>query len=143
MLNLTSKVANIMPDGDTPIFERYFMGGRSFRGFKYRGIGPTGLYHSNQQPSGEHVGGNFSFFLGAEVEKPVFEKIISVVFFTDSGTLNDSVSLEQYRVSVGMGIRLYIPQFGQAPLAFDVAVPIMSQSTDDEQIFSFALDIPF
>jgi outer membrane protein insertion porin family len=57
--------------------------------------------------------------------------------------VTDEVGLEDYRVSVGIGIRLYIPQFGPAPLAFDFAVPIVKEETDESQTFSFSAEIPF
>jgi outer membrane protein insertion porin family len=46
-------------------------------------------------------------------------------------------------VSVGLGVRLYIPQFGPAPLAFDFAIPLMKEETDETQLFSFSAEIPF
>jgi outer membrane protein insertion porin family len=65
------------------------------------------------------------------------------VAFVDSGTVTDDVGLDQYRVSVGLGVRLYIPQFGPAPLAFDFAVPLLKQESDETQVFSFSAEIPF
>jgi outer membrane protein insertion porin family len=46
-------------------------------------------------------------------------------------------------VGVGGGLRIYIPQFGQAPIALDFAYPIVKQELDEEQIFSFTIDLPF
>ena len=45
--------------------------------------------------------------------------------------------------AVGLGVRLYIPQFGQAPLAFDFAVPVVDEETDEDRLFSFSFDLPF
>ena len=66
-----------------------------------------------------------------------------MVFFCDSGTVEDSVTLNQYRVSVGTGLRLYIPMLGPAPIALDFAVPIMKQEFDSTQTFSFSAELPF
>ena len=60
-----------------------------------------------------------------------------------SGTVTEDVSLDQYRVSVGFGVRLYIAAFGPAPLAFDFAVPLLSEDSDETQVFSFSAEIPF
>jgi outer membrane protein insertion porin family len=68
---------------------------------------------------------------------------LSVVTFIDSGTVNNDDWLGQYRVGVGAGLRIYIPQFGQAPIALDFAYPLVKQDQDEEQIFSFTLDLPF
>jgi outer membrane protein insertion porin family len=91
----------------------------------------------------EPVGGTWLFFLGTQYEHPLFANSFSGVAFIDSGTVTDAVGLEDYRVSVGFGIRLYIPQFGPAPLAFDFAVPVVKEETDESQTFSFSAEIPF
>ena len=142
-LELSGNVGWIPQDNEAPIYERLYLGGRDFRGFDFRGIGPVGINNKTGKPGKDHVGGDFSFFLGAQIQKPVWEDTIAVVLFVDSGTLNDAVSLSDYRVSVGAGVRLYLPQFGQAPLAFDFAFPIIDQDTDSTQLFSFAIDLPF
>lgn len=134
---------NYTPEGvdSMPIFERYFMGGRDFRGFKFRGVSPRGLVGTT--PSADPSGGNWAFFAGAEIEQPVFGDTISFVVFADSGTVTTKVGLDEYRVAVGLGMRLYIPQLGPAPLAFDFGFPIMKQDGDKTRSFSFALDLPF
>ena len=126
------------------------MGGRNFRGFEYRTVSPkateswkidplTGLPY----PSDDPIGGTWLFFAGAQYEKPIFQNAFSSVFFIDSGTVNDEVGFDEYRVSVGIGVRLYIPQFGPAPLAFDFAYPILKLESDETQTFSFSAEIPF
>lgn len=143
ILSIETRVGYIPQEDEAPIFERFFLGGRNFRGFDFRGIGPRGIKQSNGRVSDDHVGGDFSFFAGAQIERPIWQELIAVVGFVDSGTLNDDISLENYRVSVGLGLRLYLAAFNQAPLAFDFAFPIAKQSGDDTQVFSFAIDIPF
>jgi outer membrane protein assembly factor BamA len=46
-------------------------------------------------------------------------------------------------MSFGVGIRVYIPQLGQTPLAFDLAFPMIKQEGDATQMFSFSADLPF
>jgi hypothetical protein len=79
----------------------------------------------------------------AHNDQLAIELCLAGVAFIDSGTVTDEVGFDQYRVSVGIGLRLYIPQFGPAPLAFDFAVPLMKQDTDETQVFSFSAEIPF
>lgn len=141
VLSLRGRVGYIPEDDEAPVFERYFLGGRSFRGFRFRGIGPIGLNQAGE-PTDDHVGGDFLFFAGTEIEKPVWRDILAVVGFLDSGTISDDVSFDNYLFSVGAGVRLYIPQFGNAPLAFDFGFPLNAESDDDEQVFSFSIDLP-
>ena len=70
-------------------------------------------------------------------------EFLAVVAFVDSGTVNNDGWLSEYRVGAGLGTRIYIPQFGQAPIALDFAFPVMKQQNDEEQIFSFTIDLPF
>ncbi len=143
IVSIRTQAGYIPEENEAPVYERFYLGGRSFRGFEFRGIGPVGVRNDTGQPGDDQVGGDFLFFLGAEYEKPVWQDIMSVVFFVDSGTINDDFGLDNYRVSVGTGVRLYLPQFGQAPLAFDFAIPIKDESTDESQLFSFSIDLPF
>lgn len=117
--------------GDTPIFERFFAGGfQTFRGFAFRGVSPV--------DTGVYVGGDFMLLGGAEYQMPVTaNEMIKVVGFTDFGTINDQVSLSNFRLSVGAGFRVSIPMMGPVPIALDFAVPVLHQSTDVQQIFSF------
>ncbi len=143
VLSFDTRVGYIPQDGESPIFERYHLGGRTFRGFDFRGIGPVGLRNDTLTPGEDQVGGDFSFFFGAQVERPVWRDILGLAFFVDSGTVADDFTFDEYRVTAGVGLRMYIPAFGQSPLAFDFAFPIMKEDTDDTQIFSFAFDLPF
>jgi len=128
--------------GTTPIYERFFLGGRTFRGFDYRTVSPRGL-RPNGRPSQDPIGGDWLFFVGAQYEFPIFERFIGGVAFVDTGTVTSDFSLDDYRVSVGVGVRLYIPQLGQAPLAFDFGFPLVKQDTDQKQLLSFSIDVPF
>jgi outer membrane protein insertion porin family len=120
------------------------------RGFAFRTVSPkSDLVIGDDPPatinsSGVYtpIGGNFLFFAGAQYEVPVIGNFISVVAFVDSGTVNNDDWLNQYRVGVGGGLRIYIPQFGQAPIALDFAYPVVKQELDEEQVFSFTIDLP-
>ena len=65
------------------------------------------------------------------------------VLFVDSGTVTEDIGFDDYRVSIGFGIRLYIPQFGEVPIAFDFGFPLLKEDTDEEQLISFSAELPF
>ncbi len=129
---------------DAPTFERFYAGGhRSFRGFDFRGVGPRGIRNDTGTLSDDPVGGDFMFLFGVEYNYPLVGDQIRGVFFIDTGTVNPNASMDNYRVSVGGGIRLKLPFTGQAPFAFDLSVPIVQEDTDEERLFSFDLALPF
>ena len=121
---------------DTPVFERYFAGGfQSFRGFAFRGVTPRGADNIS-------VGGTWQMLGTAEYRLPVTaDDMISVVAFTDAGTVEQDVSIDNFRVTVGLGLRVVVPAMGPVPLAFDFGFPVKSASFDDERIFSFYVGI--
>jgi outer membrane protein insertion porin family len=165
-LRLNSQAGYLFSE-NAPVFERYYLGGRSLRGFAFRGVSPQaaavlatppwpaapieppytqyGAAVTPTQPTweGNPVGGQFLFFAGAQLETPLVMDAVTIVFFCDSGTVEDSVTLDQYRVSVGSGLRLYIPMLGPAPIALDFAVPLVKQEFDSTQVFSFNAELPF
>lgn len=120
---------------DTPIFERYYAGGySSFRGFDFRGVSP--------KVNGVEVGGQFQALGSVQYLVPITaDETFSMVAFTDFGTVEPEVGLDAFRVTVGGGIRLKIPAMGPVPMAFDWAVPILSEPTDEEQLFAFYVGI--
>lgn len=143
-LKLSTEAAHIL-GGDAPTYERLYLGGRSFRGFEYRTISPKskGALDPTLPAPNDPIGGDWLFFAGAQYEQPILQNSFSGVLFVDSGTVTDGVGFDDYRVAVGFGIRLYIPMFGPAPLAFDFAIPLLKQDEDETQTFSFSAEIPF
>ncbi|MDI9403630.1 MAG: BamA/TamA family outer membrane protein [Limnohabitans sp.] len=143
-LRVSTDAGYILGD-DAPVYERFYLGGRTFRGFEFRTISPKAIaaLDPTLPPPNSPVGGLWLFSLGTQYEQPIFQNAFSGVAFVDSGTVTDDVGFDQYRVSVGLGIRLYIPQFGPAPLAFDFAIPLVKEDTDETQVFSFSAEIPF
>ncbi|QVL32800.1 outer membrane protein assembly factor BamA [Telmatocola sphagniphila] len=119
---------------DTPIYERFYAGGfQSIRGFQFRGVGP--------RVDDFAVGGNFSLMNSVEYQIPVAASDkIYFVSFIDSGTVERNVSIHDYRVTVGAGLRISVPQlFGPVPLALDFGFPINQKDGDKTQVFSFWL----
>ncbi len=136
----------IFEDGEAPLFERFYAGGHStFRGFENRGVGPRGIRADTLTLGDDAVGGEFLFLTGLQYEFPLVDQYLRGVVFTDQGTLTSGNDLEfdQWRASVGFGIRLNVAFLSQAPFAIDFAVPITSEDFDEERNISFAIDIPF
>ena len=78
----------------------------------------------------------------AEYRIPVTaDDMVSMVVFSDIGSVESDVSLDNFRVTVGAGLRVVIPAMGPVPLAFDFGFPVKSQKFDDERIFSFYVGI--
>jgi len=116
---------------DTPVYERFFAGGfQSLRGFQFRGVGPY--------INGFNVGGDFMWLNSVEYQIPVkANDQLYFVTFLDTGTVEPDVSLRNYRVSVGAGVRIMIPQLGPVPLALDFGVPLVQGPGDHRQLVSF------
>lgn len=144
VLGLNAK-ASYIPQGQdaAPVYERFYLGGQNFRGFALRTIAPRGVRQDNGELGNDPVGGSFSFFLGAELKQPVYEDILSLAFFVDSGTVNSTATLDNYRVSAGVGLRVTIPQLTPAPLAFDFGIPLMKEDGDRERLFTFSIDLAY
>ena len=145
---------NWIPQTDeAPVYEKYYLGGRTMRGFEFRTVSPKGIRADNGQVGEDPVGGEWSFFLGAEYEVPLFgeipvsativDPVLSLVTFVDTGTVLEEPGFDDYRVSAGFGVRIRVPALGPAPLAFDFGFPIQKEEGDEERLFSFSVDLPF
>ncbi|MEM9345558.1 MAG: BamA/TamA family outer membrane protein [Planctomycetota bacterium] len=128
---------------DVPLFERFYSGGRDFRGFAFRGVGPRGIRNDNMLVGDDPVGGRFQFLTRLQYEFPVYSQFIRWAVFTDQGTIQEDFGFDEWRVTVGTGIRLRIPFFGQAPIAIDFGFPILEEEGDETQILSFSVELPF
>ena len=118
---------------DTPVFERYYAGGfQTFRGFDFRGVSPIA------GATNARIGGQFLSIGTVEYMLPITANDnFKAVVFSDFGTVEESVGIDNFRASVGFGFRASIAAMGPAPLAFDFAFPILSEEFDDERVFSF------
>ena len=118
---------------NAPVFERVYAGGiRSFRGFSFRGVGPV----ENQL----NVGGTFGFLNSHEYQIPVLANDkLWFAAFVDHGTVERSFEIKDYRVSVGVGVRISVAALGPLPLAFDFAFPVRQAPGDHKQVFAFSL----
>ncbi len=126
-----------------PFYERLYLGGQNFRGFALRGASPVGVRNDTGGVSDDAVGGNWLFFAGAELTKPLYDDFLAGVLFVDTGTVERDFGFSEYRASAGFGFRLVIPQLSQVPLAFDFGFPVLKEDTDRERFFTFTLEVPF
>jgi len=141
-LRLDASAGGVL-SGRAPTYERFYLGGRTLRGFQFREVSPKGTPANPGGATDIPIGGDYMVFLGGQYQFPVLSTVLDGVFFIDSGTVNDDFGFEAYRVSVGLGIRLYIPQLGPTPMAFDFAFPLRKQDNDETELFSFSAELPF
>jgi outer membrane protein insertion porin family len=120
--------------GGAPHFERYYAGGiGSIRGFSFRGVSPR------DGPDDDRIGGEFRLVGSAELGFPLYSDSLRGVVFVDAGTIESDFEITTIRSSIGAGIRLVLPIFGQVPIAVDFAYPLTKADEDDTQIISFSL----
>lgn len=130
--------------GDAPMFEKFYGGGtQSIRGFDYRGVStrgyptfPNTMTENKNGDKKDPIGSDWIFLAGSEVAVPLASDMFQGLFFVDSG----AVDTGGYRVAVGTGIQILLPQwFGPVPMRFEFAVPVMKSSEDETQVFSFSV----
>lgn len=122
-------------DAGTPVFERFYAGGfQTFRGFRFRGVTP--------RINGIGVGGRWLALGTVQYMLPLMaNETLQGVAFSDFGTVENDVNFNDFRLSVGLGLRVTIPALGPVPLAFDFAYPILQEDFDNRRIFSFYVGI--
>ncbi|MFC4270393.1 outer membrane protein assembly factor BamA [Sneathiella chungangensis] len=121
---------------DVILTQRYNVGGRNFRGFESRGIGPRDI------ASGDALGGNAYVIGTAELRFPVGlpdEYGVLGRTFIDVGTLTGIddddpgiVDKASPRASIGVGLN-WVSPFG--PIQINVAVPVVKEDFDKEEVF--------
>ncbi|MEK7470207.1 MAG: BamA/TamA family outer membrane protein [Planctomycetota bacterium] len=128
-----------------PIFERYYAGGTSLRGFEPRTISPK---------EGRHpIGGNIKALASAEITWPIIRPeiggrdvdVLRGAVFTDWGTVvAHTRDFGYFRWSVGIGVRLQIPLGPQViPLTIDWGIPLRKQDGDERQAIHIGFDFGF
>jgi len=142
---LATKLLAATVVGDAPVFERFYGGGSGtygIRGFDFRGVSTRGMPTTVGgvpivgRKKRDPIGSDWIFLANAEVTVPLVRENFAALFFVDSGAIDSG----RYRVAVGTGIQILIPQwFGPVPMRFEIAVPIMKDDADDTQVFSFSI----
>ena len=130
---LATKLLGATVVGDAPPFEKFYGGGTGIygiRGFDYRGVSTRGGIDKDP------IGSDWIFLANAEVTVPLVSDNFAALFFVDSGVIDSG----GYRVAVGTGIQILIPQwFGPVPMRLEIATPVMKDGDDDTQVFSFSV----
>lgn len=129
---------------EVPLSERFFVGGNSFRGFKFGGVGPRDL------STDDGLGGTKYYVLTAELSFPTplpKEIGLRARIWTDIGSNWDSPSSgptvfdsASPRVSIGVGFSWRSPL---GPVRFDLGFPIIKKGPDEKQIFNFTFGTRF
>ena len=136
---LATKILAGTTFSDAPPFEKYYAGGTrtyGLRGFEYRGVSTRGLQTNVPYPvRKDPIGSDWIFLAGTEMTVPLVGDNIDALFFLDSGTIDTG----RYRVSVGMGIQITIPQLlgTRVPMRFEISTPLRKDEADETQVFSF------
>ena len=131
-------------DQDVGIAERFFVGGRIFRGFARTGVGPR------DTTTGDALGGNKYYVGTVEVGFPLGlpeDLGIKAFVFTDAGSLWDTdakgpevVDSTGIRASVGAGLS-WASAFGL--IRVDFAQAILKETEDDTEFFRFSFGTRF
>lgn len=123
---------------DIRLTNRFFVGGKNFRGFANGGIGPR------DAATLDALGGILFYVLTVEQSFPLgLPEELGILgrVFTDFGTLTESdesgpgiLDTASTRVSAGFGISWASP-FG--PVAIDLGIPLVSEPSDLEELIRF------
>ena len=88
VLRWNARVGNIFDSVPrVPLWERYYLGGNSLRGFENRTISPKSVRASDGEPSSDPIGGSFLAFAGLQYEHPLVGENFALAVFVDSGTV--------------------------------------------------------
>ncbi len=137
LLKLPFYLATRISGEQTPVFENFFAGGyQTLRGFDFRRAVPM--------VDDIGVGGRLRLLGSVEYLFPITaDDMLKGVVFTDYGTVEEGIKIENddFRVALGLGLRITIPAMGPAPIALDFAVPVAREGTDEIRNFSFFMGL--
>lgn len=135
-----------MNDKKIRITERYYLGGDSLRGFESMGVSPR------DKGSHDSLGGLWQYYGSAQLKFPLGlpqEFGLAGQVFTDFGSIGptedyaDETNIQQassIRASVGAGVSWKSPM---GPVSVDLAVPVMKESFDKDELFRFSFGTRF
>ncbi|CAA7620459.1 Outer membrane protein assembly factor BamA [Magnetospirillum sp. LM-5] len=133
-------------DNKIRITERYYLGGETLRGFEPMGVSPR------DSGSGDALGGLWQYHGTAQLKFPLGlpqEFGVAGQVFTDVGSIGETESYtdktginqaSSVRASVGTGISWKSPM---GPVAVDLAVPVMKEAFDKDELFRFSFGTRF
>ena len=130
---------------DTRASDRFFLGGTSFRGFEFAGIGPRDA-NTDDALGGKNfytATTEFSFPIGLPSDIEIRGRIFSIVgsvWDLDNNTTAVIDDENTPRISVGTGITWNSP-FG--PVLIDLALPVIKEDFDESELLSFSFGTRF
>jgi outer membrane protein insertion porin family len=137
VINLAARGGYIHGLGeDVRLFDRFFLGGATLRGFKFAGVGPR------DTTTGDALGGNLLYTGSAELRFPLGLPEELRIFgrtFVDAGTLYDSDAsgpqvedTDELRAAAGVGLSWLSPL---GPISVDWAQPFLKNTEDETENF--------
>jgi outer membrane protein insertion porin family len=86
------------------------------------------------------LGGEFQWLNSIQYLFPITaDDMLHGVVFCDFGTVEEDVTVKDFRVAPGAGLRITVPAMGPAPIALDFAWAVERSDFDDPEVFSFSL----
>jgi outer membrane protein insertion porin family len=146
VLNLAARGGYIFGYGgqDVQLFDRFFLGGQSLRGFKFAGVGPRDV------STGDALGGNLLYTATAEQRFPLGlpeELRIFGRVFVEAGSLSDLdingpgiADSRSLRASAGGGFSWLSPL---GPIAIDLAQAFLKEDEDETEVFRISFGTRF
>jgi outer membrane protein insertion porin family len=137
VINLAARGGYIHGLGEeVRLFDRFFLGGDTLRGFKFAGVGPR------DTETGDALGGNLLYTGSAELRFPLGLPEELRIFgrtFVDAGTLYDSDAsgptvedTDELRMAAGVGLSWLSPL---GPISVDWAQPFIKNEEDETENF--------
>ncbi len=139
----------VNPEGEVPIFERFFVGGIfDVRGFPRNSLGPSIDVPRTSDPgtglSPFTIGGNKQLIFNVELEFPIVQQInLRGVVFFDAGNAyseSENIDFSLLRPSAGVGIRWWSPV---GPLRFEWGFPLNPKPDEEPVVFEFTIGNSF
>ena len=128
---------------EVPIFERYFVGGRStVRGYDQERLGIPGKTIIFDGKSWNPTGGNMMIVLNGEIRFPLFMGL-GMVTFIDSGNVwrkMEEFDISEIRSTAGVGIRYDTPV---GPLGLDTGCKLEREEGESRCVVHFTLGQAF
>jgi outer membrane protein insertion porin family len=146
VLNLAARTGYIFGYGgeDVRLFDRFFLGGSSLRGFAFAGVGPRDVKFDDS------LGGNFLATTTAELRFPLGLPDDLRMFgrtFVEAGTLTgidvegaNLVDTGNIRASAGVGLSWLSPL---GPISIDLAQAFAKDDDDEEELFRLSFGTRF
>lgn len=140
-------------DDNIIVTDNFFLGGTSFRGFEYAGIGPRLYDGSQNKKDGDSLGGKFYTTISNEIilSSPSLRDLgFKFIIFNDIGTLksvdyqptqnHQILDSDKIRGSYGLSF-VWTSPIG--PLRFDFSKVLSKEDYDREENFRFSIDNAF